>query len=189
MSEIKPSLIDLKALMLQYAFEQGVNFQQRTILISEEIDADTFKKIDAAITEMESESGRAITIKINSVGGSVYDALAIIGRMNASKCNINTEGYGAVMSAAVAILAAGKKRKISASSWVMVHQSHYEIAGRVEDHKAYLEQAAREEEQWAEIMAVNSHTTKYDWLEMCRKKDHYMTPAELLETGAIDEVI
>jgi ATP-dependent Clp endopeptidase proteolytic subunit ClpP len=189
MSEIKPSLIDLKALMLQYSFEHGVNFQQRTILISEDIDSETFKKVDAALTEMESESRRTVTIKINSTGGNVYDALAIVGRMKAANCTINTEGYGAVMSAAVAILAAGKRRKISSSSWIMVHQSHYELAGRVEDHKAYLEQAAREEEQWAQIMALHSAVSKDEWLNLCREKDYYMSADELMELGAVDEII
>lgn len=189
MSEIKQTVIDLKSLFLQYAFEQGINFEKRTILICGDIDNEVFQRVDAALTEMESSSGKAITIKINSHGGHVYDSLAIVGRMKASKCNINTEGYGTVMSAAVAILAAGKRRKMSAYGWAMVHQSHYEISGKVRDHKAFLEQSEREEQQWAEIMALNSTETKQYWLDACRLDDRYLTPTQLLLAGVIDEIV
>lgn len=188
-SEIKPALLDLKSLMLQYAFEQGVNFEKRTILICGEIDSDTFQKVDAALTEMESDSGKSITIKINSAGGDVYNALAIIGRMKASKCKVNTEGYGHIMSAAVAILAAGKKRKMSSVAWGMVHQASYEMAGSVAKHKEVLEQSEREENQWAEIMSLCSTETKDFWIEACSRKDKYMKCEEMFELGVIDEII
>jgi ATP-dependent protease ClpP protease subunit len=167
---------------------QPVNFERRTILISGDIDNDTFQKVDAAVTEMESNSGKAITIKLNSTGGTVYDALAIVGRLKASKCNIHTEGYGAVMSAAVAILACGKRRKMSKYGWGMVHQSHYEISGKVNDHKAFLEQSHREEQQWAELMASQTTETKDFWIEQCNSDDKYLTAEQLLEHGVVDEI-
>ena len=105
-------------LNLQYAFDRDVDFKSRVIRISEEIDAGVFDKIDAAMNHLERSCRKMITIKINSEGGSVYDALAIVGRLTSSKCKIVTEGHGRVMSAATLILACGDERKMSKYCWL-----------------------------------------------------------------------
>ena len=114
--------IDKEKLRLDYLFEQGVNFVDRVIQINEEIDDHSFSFLDAALSELERSSKKTITIKINSPGGSVYDALAMIGRLNSSSCRIVTEAYGHVMSAATLLLAAGKKRRMSKYCVFMAHQ-------------------------------------------------------------------
>lgn len=190
MSEIpKSSLIDIKALWLEYAFEKGVNFGARTITISGDIDSDSFKSIDAALTEMEQDPKRQITIKINSTGGFVYDALAIVGRIKSSKCTIRTIGYGAIMSAATLILAAGSKRKISKYAWFMVHEANFESSGSVSEHAAIVAQAKREESQWASHMQLLSKTSKQWWLDAVQNKNTYLTAEDLLTLGVVDEVI
>ena len=70
--------VDKEKLRLDYLFDQGVNFVDRVIQINEEIDAHSFAFIDAALSELERASKKTITIRINSPGGSVYDALAMI---------------------------------------------------------------------------------------------------------------
>ena len=80
--------IDKEKLRLDYLFEQGVNFVDRVIQINEEISDHSFAFMDAALSELERSSKKTITIRINSPGGSVYDALAMIGRLNASNCRI-----------------------------------------------------------------------------------------------------
>ena len=102
--------IDKEKLRLEYLFDQGVNFVDRVIQINEEIGEESFAFIDAALSELERTSKKTITVRINSPGGSVYDALAIVGRLNSSNCRIVTEAYGHVMSAATLLLAAGRMR-------------------------------------------------------------------------------
>ena len=85
---------------LEYWFGKGVNFQQRIIQITGPIEPGLFDKVDAAMTVLEEDSRKAITIRINSEGGAVYEAMAIVGRLTKSSCQIITEGYGAVWSAA-----------------------------------------------------------------------------------------
>ena len=97
--------MEFEKLRLGYHFEEGVNFRDRVILIDDEITESSFALFDAALSEMERDSKRTVTIRINSPGGSVYDALAIIGRLTSSSCHIVTEGYGHVMSAATLLLA------------------------------------------------------------------------------------
>ena len=121
--------IDKEKLRLDYLFEQGVNFVDRVIQINEEISDHSFAFMDAALSELERSSKKTITIRINSPGGSVYDALAMIGRLNASNCIIVTQAYGHVMRAATLLLAAGKKRRMSKYCVFMAHQMSYYIGG------------------------------------------------------------
>jgi len=172
-------------------FEWGVNFKNRIIEISEEIDDFTFSKVDAAITEMEAESKKTITIRINSQGGSVYDALAIVGRMRKSHCYIVTEGYGCIMSAATMILAAGTKRKVSELCWFMHHESTADAdlgSMRTAQLEAYAKQMRREEEQWARWMSEFTDKPKEFWLDKGTHIDAYFEAPELIEMGVADEI-
>lgn len=176
------------SLLLGYSFDHGADFQRRIIQLTGDVDADMFDRVDAAMTEMEAESKKAITVKINSFGGEVYQAMAIVGRLRESKCQIVTKGYGPIMSAATLILAAGDKRLCSAFSWFMHHESSYEVEGRHSEVKAYVIQSEREERQWADWMAEFTKRPAAFWLENGTSKDTYFTAEELAEMGVVDEL-
>lgn len=176
------------ALILEYAFEHNVNFKERTILISREIDEKEFDRIDNALTELESQNRKSVTIRINSPGGQVYQALAIIGRLKRSPCHIVTEGYGHVMSAATLILAAGDRRKISAYAFFMHHESSYGLEGRHSQIKDAVKQAEREEQKWAEWMAEFTKKDKAFWVKTGVTTDAYYEADELLKLGVVDEI-
>lgn len=172
------------------ALKYGINLPARTIQLVGEIDQNMFILIDTALTILESQSKAAVTIKINSEGGAIYDALAIVGRMKNSKCKIVTEGYGCIMSAASLVLAAGDKRKMSGFSWFMHHEGSYDFGGTVEQHRHITRQMEREERLWAENMAKFTTCPKDYWLSQGKLgKDLYLTAAECLNFGVIDEVI
>lgn len=178
-------LLDLQMSMLM---EHGIDIPSRTIQLFSEIDEKAFKFIDAALTLLENHSKKQVTIKINSPGGSVYDALAIIGRMKASPCKITTEGYGSVMSAATVILAAGEKRRMSRYSMFMWHEHSYDTGGRHSEVKAWVRQFDKEEEQWSQIMAEFSKKDAEFWKSLGKYTDKFFSAQELLEAGVIDEV-
>jgi ATP-dependent protease ClpP protease subunit len=175
-------------LHLDALFDHGVNFRDRVITISSEIDEATFLLVDAALSEMEAHSRKAITIRINSGGGTTYDALAIVGRVKSSKCKIITEGYGCIMSAATLILACGKYRRVSDIAWFMVHESSYLVEGKHKEHREVVRQMEREENQWAECMARFSNNDAKYWRTVHADKDTYFSAQELLGLGVVDEV-
>jgi ATP-dependent Clp protease protease subunit len=181
--------LTLAALMLEYAFEYNVNFKERTISISREIDEKEFDRLDNALTEMESQNRKAITIRINSPGGQVYQALAMIGRMKRSPCQIITEGYGHVMSAATLLLAAGDKRRISPYTFFMHHEASYGVDGRHSEIKDMVKQTEREEEKWCEWMASFTKKPKAFWMKSGVRTDAYFEAEELLEFGVVDEIM
>lgn len=177
------------SLHLETLLEYGINFRDRIITIKNDIDADEFARIDAAMSEMESNSRKSVTIRINSPGGEVYHALAIVGRLRASKCRIITEGYGHVMSAATLILACGDERRMSEYGWFMTHEASYEVKGTHSQIKQTVAQAEKEEVSWASWMQEHSERDLKFWRSVISNKDSYYSPNELLELGVIDEVI
>jgi ATP-dependent Clp protease protease subunit len=180
--------VNADALHLELAFDRGVNLKDRIIQITGDIDYPAFDVFDAAMTELERDSRKSITIRIHSFGGSVYEALAIVGRMDRSSCHIVTESYGATMSAATLILAAGKKRRMSRRGWFMHHESFYSVEGRHAQNKAIIAQMDREEFQWAQTMAEFTGTNAEFWLKRGMHIDAYFSAEDLLNLGAIDEI-
>lgn len=188
---ISPELrLSEQALRLQYSVEHGINITDRIIRIDGDIDESMVSRIDSGMSEMERDSRRAITIRINSVGGSTHDALAIIGRMKSSPCWIITEGYGYVMSAASLILAAGDRRKASEFCWIMHHDISYGIDGTHREVTDYVAQVNREWQQWAECMyKFTGYKSIAYWKKLGTDKDMYFTSSEALDRGIIEEII
>jgi ATP-dependent protease ClpP protease subunit len=176
------------SILLQYIFEYGVNFEERVINVTGEIDSDKFDLIDFALTEMENHNHSTVTIKINSHGGDAYQALAIVGRLKKSKCHIVTEGYGQIMSAATIILACGDRRKMSKYGFFMWHENSYELEGKHSEIKAEVLQNDREEKLWANTMAHFSKKDSSFWLKNGVGKNAYFTADNLLKMGVVDEI-
>lgn len=176
------------ALLLEYSFDYKVDLKNRVIKLTGEIDTEMFDLVEAAMSELESASGKAVTVKINSPGGEVYQALAIIGRLKKSKCMIITEGYGHIMSAATLVLAAGDKRMISEYSFFMHHESSYEVSGTHSQVKREVAQTEKEEQYWAQWMERFSKKPKKFWMDHGVGKNAYFTPDQLLKLGVVDEV-
>lgn len=190
-SQKKPSQnpdADKKQLQLEYSFSWNCDLENRVIRITGEIEEGSFDHLDACLSELESRSRKAITIRINSPGGEVYEALAMVGRIKSSKCKIVTEGYGHIMSAAVAVLAAGDRRRMSRYAWFMHHEVSYEGGGKHSEMKNIVVQQEAEEAQWASIMEEFTEADKEFWLHTGRHLDLYMSAEECLEHGVVDEL-
>lgn len=180
--------LTMTALNLNIAFEYGVNFKERTITISTDIDPSLFTLVDIALTEMEAQSKRAVTIRINSPGGDTYAAMAIVGRLKNSKCQIVTEGYGHIMSAATLLLACGDRRRISKYAWFMHHEASYGVDGRHSVIKETVAQVEREEKAWNYWMGQFTSMPAEFWDKHGIGKDAYFSADKLVELGVADEI-
>lgn len=176
------------ALFLEYSFGFAVDFKNRVISLTGEINQESFEVFEAAMTEMESQNRSTITIKINSPGGEVYQALAIVGRIKESKCNIVTRGYGHIMSAATLILASGNKRFVSKYAFFMHHESSYEVEGKHSDVKNEVRQMEMEEQHWAGWMSQFTKKTQEFWAKTGVGSNAYFSAAQLIKLGVADEL-
>lgn len=188
MAAVRESL-ETTSLNLKYWVEHGVNIKTRTILLTGSVDSDMFSLVETALTELERYNQRTVTIRINSEGGDVTDALAIVGRIRNSKVRIIVEAYGACQSAATLILAAGDKRRISRYCLFMHHESSYSAEGRHSNIKAEVMEMDRQEKLWARWMGEFSLKPAEFWENKGRFTDIYFTPEQLLALGVVDSII
>lgn len=185
----KSTDVDKESLRLEYCFEKGINFKDRVIQITGEIEENaSFDWLDAALTEMERGSKKTVTIKINSPGGSVYEALAMVDRIRESKCHIVTKCYGHAMSAAGLILAAGHRRYMGKMSWFMYHEISSGISGSLSEMKDHVDQIEREMKEWARAMAEFSIQPQEYWLDVGHKHDFHLNAEQCLEAGVVDGI-
>jgi len=190
MADSKETKLAERASTIQENIDHGINVVDRVIRIDGEIDAAMVARVDTGMSEMERLNRQAITFRISSFGGNMYDALAVVGRMRASTCQIVTQGFGYVMSAATLVLASGDKRYLSEFSWTMCHESNYEVEGGHSKIKEFTRQIDREEDCWAEHMAAfTEYKNKSFWLKLGRDKDHYLNANEAIRIGIADELL
>ena len=134
--------------------------------------------------------GREISLYINSPGGSVDDTMAIYDTMCFIGSPIATFCIGRAQSGAAVILAAGTKGKRHAlpHSKVMLHQPWGGITGQASDIKIQAEEIGRAKKMLNEIIAKHTGMSAEKIAEET-ERDKYMTAAEALEYGLIDEVL
>jgi ATP-dependent Clp endopeptidase proteolytic subunit ClpP len=86
-----------------------------------------------------------ISLYINSDGGDLAGAFALIDVMRVSAVPVSTIGIGNIMSSAFMIFASGTKghRAISKNTSIMMHQFHHDFGGKYHDIKAFSQEFDR----------------------------------------------
>lgn len=185
----KEVAIQLQEMNSEHLLEYGIDLQNRTYQLIGDIDEDKFAEVDAALSTLEAHGAGSIRIKVCSYGGSTHHALAIISRIRSSPCEIITEGFGAIMSAATLILACGNRRQMSEYGIVMHHEASYEVSGPHSVIAALVRQTDREEKMWAQIMEKFTKKDANFWLNSGKGGiDFYLDAKQCLEYGIVDEV-
>ncbi len=195
MSEkIQDTAVQIWAAQNDLVLEYGIDVVGRSFCLSRDIDENSFAEIDAKLCILEREpyesERQPITIKINSVGGSVHDAWAIVSRIKRSPCPIITEAYGAVYSAATMIFAAGSTRRASKYCEFMYHSTSVtEVTGQKHSVKSVLVSMEREEQLYCEFLEQNSKKSRRWWKKLLdSKKDVYLTAEQVLKLGVAEEI-
>ena len=192
MSKHEISSIDTAVILLELqaelALKYGLDLKQRSFWINGTIDSKMLKHVDACLSLLEGQSRSAITLKLSSLGGECYSALAIVSRISKSKCKVNIEAHGSVMSAATLVLASGKSRAISQYATFMHHEASYSVGGRHSEVQAWVEQFEKEEKVWSSWMAKLTGTPADYWLGLGKHTDKFLTPEQLKQLGVVDKI-
>jgi ATP-dependent Clp protease protease subunit len=171
-------------------FENHVNFRERVIYLNNDINEFSLELFQKAFDELERTQDKPIKIEISSYGGSVYDMLGMIDRIQSSPCTVVTRGFGKIMSAASFILAAGDERIVGQNSWVMIHQMSSWLRGSLSDLKNELEHCKALEDQMNKLYEkLSKGKTKAKTFEKLCSKDCYLTPEEVLKLGLVDQIL
>jgi len=134
--------------------------------------------------------GVEISLYINSPGGSVDDTMAIYDTIQFIGSDVATYCIGRAQSGAAVILAAGTKGKRHAlpHAKVMLHQPWGGVTGQAADIQIQAEEIIKAKTMINEILA--RHTGQpLEKIAEETERDKYMSAAEALEYGLIDEVL
>lgn len=162
------------------------------IYITGDIDDAAFAKFNKSLSRLEHTSKlfQVIKIELISGGGDPYAALAFYDRIRQSKREIHITAYGLVASAAVIILAAGAKRYMAPSSWLMVHEDSMsnDESATVSEIERDAKHFRRLEDQWSALLSSVTPTSIAKWTEL-HKAETYLTAQECLTLGIIDGIV
>ncbi len=164
--------------------------KERIIFLGGPIDDYIANLIVAQLLFLESEDPKKdINLYINSPGGSVTSALAILDTMNYIKPDISTVCVGMAASAAAVILSSGSKNKRFAlpNAEVMIHQPWGGVQGQATDIEITARQILKTREKLNRILAKNTGQplTK---IEKDVERDYFMSADEAKKYGLIDEI-
>jgi ATP-dependent Clp protease protease subunit len=130
-------------------------------------------------------------LHINSDGGNLTDAFALIDVMRTSPIPIATVGMGNLMSSAFMIFAAGTlgKRAIARNTSIMIHQFNHEYMGKYHDMKAYAEEIDRINYRMVvELSRTGGLSNKEVETKLLGPSDVWLTAEQLVELGFADVI-
>lgn len=133
-------------------------------------------------------SAQNITLRINSPGGEVIEALAIYDMIRASDKHFRAEVFGLCASAATLIACACDEIHMSANSTWMVHEPSFGMSGTLADCDKMRETMSTLRDK---VYAIYSAHTGKDipTLEADHESDRFYTAPEALEYGWIHAVL
>ncbi len=165
--------------------------KDRIIFLGSTIDDAVANTVIAQLLFLANEDqSQDIKLYLNSPGGSVTAGLAIYDTMQYIKPDVSTICVGSAGSMAAIILAGGAKGKRLAlpNSEIMIHQVMGGAEGQAVDIKIRAEHILKIKEQLDKILM--KHTGRgLSEIEKDTDRDKFMSAAEALQYGIIDQVI
>ena len=163
------------------------------ILIYGEIGESWFNESVSAgqfVRDLGELDAEAITVRINSIGGSVPDGIAIHNAMKRHKAKITTVIDGMALSIASLIACGGDNVQMAENATFMVHAPWTLAAG----NSAEFREVADMLDTWAKAMSTSyaaktGETAGVALARLTDGKDHWFTAEEAKTLGFVDEVI
>lgn len=163
----------------------------RIIFLGSEIDDYAANTLQAQLLYLDSvDSGKDISIYINSPGGSVTAGLGIYDTMQFISSDVATICTGMAASMAAVLLVSGQECKRSAlpHSRVMIHQPLGGVQGQASDIEIEAREIQKFKKELYTIIATHSHQD-YDKVWKDSDRNYWMTAEEAKEYGMIDQVL
>ena len=161
----------------------------RIIFLGTEIDDYTANTLQAQLLYLDSvDSGKDISIYINSPGGSVTAGLGIYDTMQFISSDVATTGMAASMGAVLLVAGQEGKRSALPHSRVMIHQPLGGVQGQASDIEIEAKEIQKFKKELYTIISNHSHTP-YEKVWADSDRNYWMTAEEAKEYGMIDSVL
>jgi ATP-dependent Clp protease, protease subunit len=165
----------------------------RIIMLNEPVTSESASLIVAQMLFLEStDCSKDIQFYINSPGGSVTYAFAILDTMDYIKCDVSTICIGMAASAASLLLVAGAKGKRFAlqNSEILIHQPSISggLQGQVTDIKIHSDWMDQTKKKLNQIFSSLTGQP-LEKIERDMERDHYMTAEDAKNYGIVDTIM
>jgi ATP-dependent Clp protease protease subunit len=190
-SYISPTIIEERQLNVAQMDVFSRLMMDRIIFLGTQIDDYTANVIQAQLLYLDSaDSGKDISIYINSPGGSVYAGYGIYDTMQFINSNVSTICTGIAASMAAVLLVAGEKGKRFAlkHSRVMIHQPLGGAQGQASDIEITAREIGKIKKELYTIISDHSGQP-FEKVEKDSDRDYWMTSSEARDYGMVDEVL
>jgi ATP-dependent Clp protease protease subunit len=179
--------------------------KRRTIYITEDINDDIMFKVDYMIDRIiradeelikkgKITKPEPIKLIINSYGGSIYDGLGLISKIEYLQEEKGYEFHGEVpayaMSMGSSLLSICKKRVARRYATILYHTPLSGTHGSLSDMQTSMDEVHRLWRLMKTISMKHTNMTE-EFLDSMydKNKDFYMTVEEAMEYGVIDEIL
>jgi ATP-dependent Clp protease, protease subunit len=165
--------------------------RERIVFLGTEVNDQVANLISAQLLFLEADDPeKDIALYINSPGGSAYAGMAIYDTMRYVRPDVSTVCIGMGMSAGAMILCGGAagKRYALPNAKLMIHQGSAGFHGTPADIQIQAREVLDTMQRMAEVIALHSGRT-VDEVMSDIDRDRFMTAAEGVEYGLIDEVM
>jgi ATP-dependent Clp protease protease subunit len=135
---------------------------------------------------------KVLTLYINSTGGSLYDAFALIDVIKHSKHPVRTIAIGSAMSAAFLIFASGHRgqRFAAKNASLMCHQFTESMDNKYHDLKATMRENDLCNEKMVDILRdATGLTPGVIKKKLLPPSDVYLTAQECIDLGVADRIL
>lgn len=158
-----------------------------------EIDEDNINEaIKWLVYENLDSKSKVLTLYINSTGGDLYSAFALIDIINNSVHPVRTVAIGSAMSAAFLIFASGDKgeRYVGKNASLMCHQFSDSTEGKYHDIKATMKDNELSNQRMVDILKnATGLAPSVIKKKLLPASDVYLTPEEAIELGIADSIL
>ena len=141
---------------------------------------------------LDNSKDKILTLYINSTGGNLYDAFALIDVMRNSKHPIRTVAVGSAMSAAFLIFASGTQgeRYVAKNASLMSHQFSESAEGKYHDIKATMKENELCNQKMVDVLKVaTGMSTAAIKKKLLPASDVYLSPQEAITLGVADHIL
>jgi len=190
-SYISPTIIEERQLNVAQMDVFSRLMMDRIIFLGTQIDDYTANVIQAQLLYLDSaDSGKDISIYINSPGGSVYAGYGVYDTMQFINSDVSTICTGIAASMAAVLLVAGEKGKRFAlkHSRVMIHQPLGGAQGQASDIEITAREIGKVKKELYTIISDHSGQP-FDKVALDSDRDYWMTSAEAKDYGMVDDVL
>jgi ATP-dependent Clp endopeptidase proteolytic subunit ClpP len=132
-----------------------------------------------------------LEIIFTSPGGTLIPGMALfdyIQQIRRQGFSVTTGALGMAASMAGVLLQAGELRYMSKESWLLIHEAQFGAMGKMGEVQDIVEWIKKVQEHILDIFAERANVSKAWIRQHWNRKDWWLSAAEALKLGFIDEV-